>query len=252
MADQIHAGMVRDGLSPDEARSRIWLIDRAGLVTDDMEGLPDYQQAYARPASEVADWTREHGRIGLLETIRQVHPTILIGTSTDHGAFTREVIEEMSNGVERPIVLPLSNPTERIEAMPADVIAWSGGKALVATGIPVEPFEYEGTTFTIGQGNNALLYPGLGLGVIVSGASRVTDGMLLAAAQAVASQVDPTSPGASLLPPVENLRASSATVAVAVARQAQADGVATADYDNLIQAVQDAMWEPAYPEVDEA
>ena len=249
MADQIHAGMVRDGLSPDEARSRIWLIDRAGLVTDDMEGLPDYQQAYARPASEVADWTREHGRIGLLETVRRVHPTILIGTSTDHGAFTREVIEEMSSGVERPIVLPLSNPTERIEAMPADIIAWSGGKALVATGIPVEPFEYEGTTFTIGQGNNALLYPGLGLGVIISGASRVTDGMLLAAAQAVANQVDPTSPGASLLPPVENLRASSATVAVAVARQAEADGVATASHDNLIQAVQDAMWQPVYPEV---
>ena len=249
MADQIHAGMVRDGLSPDEARSRIWLIDRNGLVTDDMEGLPDYQQTYARPASEVADWTREHGRIGLLETVRRVHPTILIGTSTDHGAFTREVIEEMSSGVERPIVLPLSNPTERIEAMPADVIAWSGGKALVATGIPVEPFEYEGTTFTIGQGNNALLYPGLGLGVTVSGASRVTDGMLLAAAQAVASQVDPTSPGASLLPPVENLRASSATVAVAVARQAEADGVATASHDNLIQAVQDAMWQPVYPEI---
>ena len=250
MADQIHAGMVRDGLSPDEARSRIWLIDRAGLVTDDMEDLPDYQQAYARPASEVADWAREHGAIGLLETVRRVHPTILIGTSTDHGAFTREVIEEMSSGVERPIVLPLSNPTERIEAMPADIIAWSGGKALVATGIPVEPFEYEGTTFTIGQGNNALLYPGLGLGVIVSGASRVTDGMLLAAAQAVASQVDPTGPGASLLPPVENLRTSSATVAVEVARQAEADGVATASHDNLIQAVQDAMWQPVYSEVE--
>ena len=250
MADQIHAGMVRDGLSPDEARSRIWLIDRAGLITDDMEDLPDYQQAYARPASEVADWTREHGKIGLLETVRRVHPTILIGTSTDHGAFTREVIEEMSSGVERPIVLPLSNPTERIEAMPADVVAWSGGKALVATGIPVKPFEYEGTTFTIGQGNNALLYPGLGLGVIVSGASRVTDGMLLAAAQAVASQVDPTGPGASLLPPVENLRTSSATVAVEVARQAEADGVATASHDNLIQAVQDAMWQPVYSEVE--
>ena len=250
MADQIHAGMVRDGLSPDEARSRIWLIDRAGLITDDMEDLPDYQQAYARPASEVADWAREHGAIGLLETVRRIHPTILIGTSTDHGAFTREVIEEMSSGVERPIVLPLSNPTERIEAMPADVVAWSGGKALVATGIPVKPFEYEGTTFTIGQGNNALLYPGLGLGVIVSGASRVTDGMLLAAAQAVASQVDPTGPGASLLPPVENLRTSSATVAVEVARQAEADGVATASHDNLIQAVQDAMWQPVYSEVE--
>ena len=252
MADQIHAGMVRDGLSPDEARSRIWLIDRAGLVTDDMEGLPDYQRAYARPVSEVANWTREHGAVGLFETVRRARPTILIGTSSDHGAFVRRIVEAMSEGVERPIVLPLSNPTERIEAMPADVIAWSKGRALVATGIPISPFDYDGTRFIIGQGNNSLLYPGLGLGVIVSGASRVTDGMLLAAARAVADQADPTAPGAALLPPVENLRASSATVAVAVARQAQADGVATADYDNLIQAVQDAMWEPAYPEVDEA
>ena len=247
MADQIHAGMVRDGLSPEEATARIWLVDRAGLVTDDMTGLPDYQRAYARPAAEAASWERSsRGAVELLEVVRRAEPTILIGTSTNHGAFTREVIEAMSAGVERPIVLPLSNPTERIEAMPEDVIAWSRGKALVATGIPVSPFDYEGMTFTIGQGNNALLYPGLGLGVIVSGASRVTDGMLLAAAQAVAGQVDPTEPGASLLPPVENLRASSATVAVAVARQAQADGVATASHDNLIQAVQDAMWQPAY------
>ena len=250
MADQIHAGMVRDGLSPEEATARIWLVDRAGLVTDDMTDLPDYQRAYARPAAEVADWQRSsRGAVELLEVVRRTHPTVLIGTSTNHGAFTRDVVEAVSAGVERPIILPLSNPTERIEAMPEDVIAWSRGKALVATGIPVAPFDYEGTTFTIGQGNNALLYPGLGLGVIVSGASQVTDGMLLAAAQAVASQVDPTEPGASLLPPVENLRASSATVAVAVARQAQADGVATASHDNLVQAVQDAMWQPAYGEL---
>ena len=250
MADQIHAGMVRDGLSPEEATARIWLVDRAGLVTDDMTGLPDYQRAYARPAAEAADWQRSsRGAVELLEVVRRAHPTVLIGTSTNHGAFTREVVEAVSAGVERPIILPLSNPTERIEAMPEDVIAWSGGKALVATGIPVAPFDYEGTTFTIGQGNNALLYPGLGLGVIVSGASRVTDGMLLAAAQAVAGQVDPTEPGASLLPPVENLRASSATVAVAVARQAEADGVATASHDNLVQAVQDAMWQQVYGEL---
>ena len=250
MADQIHAGMVRDGLSPEEATARIWLVDRAGLVTDDMTGLPDYQRAYARPAAEAADWQRSsRGAVELLEVVRRTHPTVLIGTSTHHGAFTRDVVEAVSAGVERPIILPLSNPTERIEAMPEDVVAWSRGKALVATGIPVAPFDYEGTTFTIGQGNNALLYPGLGLGVIVSGASQVTDGMLLAAAQAVASQVDPTEPGASLLPPVENLRASSATVAVAVARQAQADGVATTSHDNLVQAVQDAMWQPAYGEL---
>ena len=250
MADQIHAGMVRDGLSPEEATARIWLVDRAGLVTDDMTDLPDYQRAYARPAAEAADWQRSsRGAVELLEVVRRTHPTVLIGTSTHHGAFTRDVVEAVSAGVERPIILPLSNPTERIEAMPEDVVAWSRGKALVATGIPVAPFDYEGTTFTIGQGNNALLYPGLGLGVIVSGASQVTDGMLLAAAQAVASQVDPTEPGASLLPPVENLRASSATVAVAVARQAQADGVATTSHDNLVQAVQDAMWQPAYGEL---
>ena len=250
MADQIHAGMVRDGLSPEEATARIWLVDRAGLVTDDMTDLPDYQRAYARPAAEVAGWQRSsRGAVELLEVVRRARPTVLIGTSTNHGAFTREVVEAVSASVERPIILPLSNPTERIEAMPEDVIAWSGGKALVATGIPVAPFDYEGTTFTIGQRNNALLYPGLGLGVIVSGASQVTDGMLLAAAQAVAGQADPTEPGASLLPPVENLRASSATVAVAVARQAQADGVATASHDNLVQAVQDAMWQPVYGEL---
>ena len=250
MADQIHAGMVRDGLSPEEATARIWLVDRAGLVTDDMTDLPDYQRAYARPAAEAAGWQRSsRGAVELLEVVRRARPTVLIGTSTNHGAFTRDVVEAVSAGVERPIILPLSNPTERIEAMPEDVVAWSRGKALVATGIPVAPFDYEGTTFTIGQGNNALLYPGLGLGVIVSGASRVTDGMLLAAARAVAGQVDPTEPGASLLPPVENLRASSATVAVAVARQAQADGVATASHDNLVQAVQDAMWQPAYGEL---
>ncbi|GAB96206.1 malate dehydrogenase (oxaloacetate-decarboxylating) [Kineosphaera limosa] len=249
MADQIHAGMVRAGLSEQEATERIWLIDINGLVTDDMADLPNYQQAYARPAAQVADWARNDGHIGLLETVRQVKPTVLIGTSTDHNAFTQAVIEAMSAGVERPIVLPLSNPTEKIEAMPADVIAWSKGRALVATGIPVDPVTYDGTTYTIGQGNNALLYPGLGLGTIVSGAEHVTDAMLLAAAEAVAGQVDPSALGAALLPEVANLRASSATVAVAVAAQAAADGVATKQHDNLVQAVQDAMWQPVYADI---
>lgn len=246
MADQIHAAMVRDGLSADEARQRVWLVDINGLVVDDMQGLPDYQQAYARPAVEVKDWPRSGEKIDLLTVIQQVKPTILIGTSTDHGAFTREVIEAMAAGVERPIILPLSNPTERIEAMPADIIPWTRGKALVATGIPVEPVAFEGVSYHIGQANNALLYPGLGLGTIVSGAKHVTDGMLLAAAEAVAAQVDVASPGASLLPAVDHLRASSATVAIAVAKQAQADGVATREHSNLVQAVQDAMWQPVY------
>lgn len=246
MADQISAAMERNGLSREEAKKRVWLIDINGLVTDDMPNLPNYQQEYARPATEVADWGRENGKIGLLEVVKQVKPTILIGTSTDHEAFTEEVIKALCEGVERPILLPLSNPTERIEVMPQDAIPWSQGKALIATGIPVEPVEYNGTAFHIGQGNNALLYPGLGLGVIVSGASQVTDGMLLAAAEAVASQVNPQDLGASLLPPVDNLRASSATVAVAVAKQAVKDGVATKHSDNWVQSVQDAMWQAVY------
>ena len=246
MADQISAAMQREGLSRDEARRRVWLIDRNGLVSDDMKNLPDYQQEYARPAAEVAAWQRDGGKIGLLEVIKQVKPTILIGTSTDHGAFTRDVIEALCAGVERPILLPLSNPTEKIEVMPTDAIPWSKGRALMAVGIPVPPVPYNGTDYTIGQGNNALLYPGLGLGVITSGAKHVTDAMLLAAAEAVASQVNPQDLGASLLPPVDNLRASSATVAVAVAKQAVADGVATKQSDNWVQTVQDAMWQAVY------
>ena len=246
MADQIHAGMVRDGLSETEARSRIWLIDRGGLVTDDMPDLPDYQQVYARPAADVADWERGARGIGLLEVVRRVRPTILIGTSTDHGAFTQDVIEALCVGADRPIVLPLSNPTERIEVMPADVIAWSGGRALVAAGIPVEDVEHDGVTYTIGQGNNALLYPGLGLGAVVSGAREITDGMLLAAAEAVASQVDPLPRGAALLPPVRDLRASSAIVAEAVARCAETEGVVSRTHDDLARAIKDAMWEPVY------
>ncbi|WP_040975560.1 NAD-dependent malic enzyme [Necropsobacter massiliensis] len=246
MADQISAAMERNGLSREEAKKRVWLIDINGLITDDMPHLPDYQQEYARPAAEVAAWQKEDGKIRLLEVVKQVKPTILIGTSTDHGAFNEQVIKALCAGVARPILLPLSNPTEKIEVMPEDAIPWSNGKALIATGIPVAPVNYQGTQFHIGQGNNALLYPGLGLGVIVSGARQVTDAMLLAAAEAVASQVNPQDLGASLLPPVDNLRASSATVAVAVAKQATADGVATRQSANWVQTVQDAMWQPLY------
>ena len=246
MADQISAAMERDGLSREEAKKRVWLIDRNGLVTDDMADLPDYQQAYARPAAEVAGWQKADGKISLLEVVKQVKPTILIGTSTDHGAFTEAVVKALCAGVERPILLPLSNPTERIEVMPADAIAWSDGKALLSVGIPVPSVPYKGVNYVIGQANNAMLYPGLGLGIIVSGAKHVTDGMLLAAAEAVASQVNPQDVGASLLPPVDNLRASSATVAVAVAKQAVKDGVATKQTDNWVQAVQEAMWQAEY------
>jgi malate dehydrogenase (oxaloacetate-decarboxylating) len=248
IADQIHDAMVRDGATEEQARSQVWLVDKQGLLTTDMTGLRDYQQPYARTPQEVQGWAADGGPVSLLEAVRHVKPTILLGTSTAHGAFTREVIEALSAGAERPIVFPISNPTSRIEAMPADVIAWSQGRALVAVGIPVAPVEYQGVTYQIGQANNALLYPGLGLGTIVSGASKVTPGMLLAAAEAVAGQVDVSAPGAPLVPPVANLRASSATTAIAVAQAAAADGVATRKPDNLVQAVLDAMWQPVYPE----
>ena len=246
MADQISAAMEREGLSREEAKQRVWLIDINGLVTDDMDGLPDYQQEYARPATEVADWAKTDGKICLLEVVKQVKPTILIGTSTDHGAFTEDVVKALCAGVERPILLPLSNPTEKIEVMPSEAIKWSDGKVLISVGIPVPPVPYKGVNYEIGQANNAMLYPGLGLGVIVSGAKHVTDGMLLTAAEAVASQVNPQDEGASLLPSVNNLRASSATVAVAVAKQAVKDGVATKQPENWVQAVQDAMWQAVY------
>ena len=246
IADQIHDAMVRDGASPAQATAQVWLIDKQGLLTSDMPGLRDFQQPYARDPQEVKGWASSRGGIYLPEAVRHVKPTVLLGTSTVHGAFTQEVIVAMSEGTERPIVFPISNPTSRIEAMPADVIAWSKGKALVAVGIPVPPVDYHGVTYQIGQANNALVYPGLGLGTIVSGASKVTAGMLRAAAEAVAGQVDVSAPGAPLVPPVSNLRASSATTAVAVVQAAIDEGVAKIKPGNLVQAVQDAMWQPAY------
>jgi malate dehydrogenase (oxaloacetate-decarboxylating) len=240
IADQLRDAMVRDGAAPGQATSQIWLVDKQGLLTKDMDGLRDFQRPYARDPGEIT------AGITLLDTVRAVRPTILLGTSTAHGAFTRPVVEAMAAASARPIILPLSNPTSRIEAMPADILEWTKGTALVATGLPILPVEYGGLTYAIGQANNALVYPGLGLGTVVSGATKVTPRMLLAAAEAVAGQVDPGAPGASLLPAVENLRASTATTAVAVVKAAMTDGVATKKIDNAVQAVQDAMWEPAY------
>ena len=241
IADQIRAVMVADGVSEADAIRRFWLVDKPGLLLDDMQDLRDFQAPYARPRGEV------DGGIGLLEVVASVKPTIMVGTSTVGGAFTEQVVRAMAAHVDRPLIFPLSNPTERIEAVPADVIAWTDGRALVGTGTPWEPVPYKGIDYKIGQANNALIYPGIGLGTIVARADHVTDGMLLAASRAIASLVDDDRPGAGLLPDVENLRAVSATVAVAVARQAGADGVAHADLHDPVQAVQDAMWQAAYP-----
>jgi malate dehydrogenase (oxaloacetate-decarboxylating) len=244
IADQIRAVIARDGVSEDDATRRFWCVDKQGLLVDDMDDLRDFQQGYARPRSEVADWGRD-GTIGLLDVVERVKPTILVGTSTQGGAFTEQVIRAMAKGAQRPLIFPLSNPTERIEAVPADVIEWTEGRGLVGTGTPWAPVTWKGTEYRIGQANNALIYPGIGLGTIVARAQHVTDGMLLAAAEAIAGLVDARRAGAGLLPQVENLRAVSATVAVAVANQAVSDGVAQPLTDP-VQAVQDGIWQAAY------
>ena len=244
IADQIRTVMTGDGLSEDDATRRFWCVDKQGLLVNDMPGLRDFQQPYARSREEVSGWGSD-GVISLDDVVARMRPTILVGTSTAGGAFTEQVIREMARHVERPMIFPLSNPTERIEAVPADVINWTDGRGLVGTGTPWNPVPYKGTEYVIGQANNALIYPGIGLGTIAAGADHVTDGMLLAAAQAIASLVDVSQVGAGLLPQVDNLRAVSATVAVAVAKQAVTDGVAQRLADP-VQAVQDAMWQARY------
>lgn len=244
VADQIRDAMVADGAGAEQARSQIWAIDKQGLLFDDMDGLHDYQLPYAKSRRGLG--VPAGVRIGLVEAITMAAPTILLGCSAVHGAFTREVIEAMTASAERPLICPLSNPTSRMEAMPADVLEWSQGKALVATGSPVPPVRYAGRTHTIGQANNVLVFPGVGLGVTVAGATRLTRRMLTTAAKAVAQQTDPTIPGAPLLPDVKDLRAVSAVVAEAVYHAAVDDGVNTRTHDNVVQAVLDTMWLPKY------
>ncbi|PEW78743.1 NAD-dependent malic enzyme [Bacillus thuringiensis] len=250
IADQVRDAMVRVGVSEEESYKRFWCIDRNGLVTDNMEDLLDFQIPYARKEAEVSEW-KENDVIGLAEVVKHVKPTILIGTSTVAGAFKEEIIKEMASHVERPIILPMSNPTPLAEAKPADLIEWTEGRALVATGSPFEPVTYNGVTYVIGQSNNALIFPGLGLGTIVVRASVMTDGMFAAAAEAVASMVDTSQPGAPILPEVEELRNISEMVAIEVAKVAVAEGVARVNLsDNDIKmAVKEAMWKPKYRQI---
>jgi malate dehydrogenase (oxaloacetate-decarboxylating) len=250
IADQLRAAMTGDGLDPAAARARLWCLDRYGLLTDDMTGLRDFQVPYARPAAEVGEWAGygTGSGIGLAEVVGRVHPTILIGTSTQHGAFTEPLVREMAAHVDRPVILPMSNPTTLSEAIPADLLAWTGGRALIATGSPFGPVTYQGVTHQIGQANNALIFPGLGLGALLSRARRITDHMITVAARAVAGLTDTSTPGASLLPPIDDLRATSARVALAVAQAAAQDGVAEQP-GITVGAVDAAMWKPRYAPV---
>jgi malate dehydrogenase (oxaloacetate-decarboxylating) len=250
IADMIRDVMIRDGLPPDEATRRFYALDRDGLLTDDRAGrLYDFQGRYARPAAEVAGWaaSTDHGAIGLADVVARARPTILIGTSTQAGAFTEAVVRTMASHVDRPVIMPLSNPTSRAEAAPEDLIRWSDGRALVATGSPFPPVSHGGRSYRIAQANNALVFPGLGLGVTVSRARRISERLISAAADAVASLCEARTPGAALLPPVDNLRLVSATVGVAVATAAVAEGLAEATLTDPVQQVHEAMWRPEYP-----
>jgi malate dehydrogenase (oxaloacetate-decarboxylating) len=244
VADQIRDAMIADGATAEQAASQIWPIDKQGLLFDDMDDLRDFQVPYAKNRRRLGVGAGD--RVGLVDAIKLASPTILLGSSTVFGAFTQKVVEAMTASCERPMIFPLSNPTSRMEAMPADLLEWSDGKALVTTGTPVAPVEYDGTTYTIGQANNVLVFPGIGLGIIVARATRLTPGMLQAAAKAVVQQASPTNIGDSLLPDVRNLREISTAVAEAVYHAAVDDGVATATQGDVRQAVLDTMWRPVY------
>jgi malate dehydrogenase (oxaloacetate-decarboxylating) len=252
IADVMRDQMVREGLSHEEATRRFWALGRSGLLTEDRAAkMYDFQVPYARPAAEVAGWPSP-GSAGIMlaDVVARARPTMLIGTSTQRGAFNEAVVREMAQHVTRPIIMPLSNPTSNCEAVPEDLIRWTDGRALIATGSPFDPVPHGDVRYQIGQANNALVFPGLGLGVTVARASRITDRMLAAVANAVASLSDATRPGAPLLPPVDDLRQVSAAVGVAVAVAATEEGVAQKPVTDPIQQVHEAMWRPEYPHIE--
>lgn len=244
IAEQIIVAMTNEGLSESEARQRVYMVDRYGLLTSELTGLQDFQSALAQNPARVKDWPGRE----LIDVVQQAKPTVLIGVSGQRGLFTEDVIKAMHAGCARPLVMPLSNPTSRVEATPADILGWTKGEALVAAGSPFKPVELDGKTYPIAQCNNAYIFPGIGLGVIAAGASRVTDTMLMAAANALAKQapiVQQT--GDQLLPALAGIQGISRNIAFDVARQAQEDGVALrSDDDTIRQTIERNFWRPNY------
>ena len=241
IANLVMSEMVAQGLSEEEARSRFYLVDKQGLLFDDMTDLTIEQKPFARKRSE---FTNANELTNLHAVIKAVQPGILVGTSTAPGTFTKEVVQEMASHVERPIIFPLSNPTKLAEASAQDLLTWTDGKALIATGVPYSPIELKGVTYDIGQANNALIYPGVGLGVLAVNATRLSDAMISAAAHSLQGIVDTTKPGAATLPPVAKLTQFSRTVAKAVAECAIKEGLAPEqDIDAAIDAI---LWKPEY------
>ena len=235
--------MVVDGLSEEEAYKRFFMVDKQGLLFDDMEGLTPEQRPFAKKRSDFANADK---LTDLLEVVKTVKPTILVGTSTQPNTFTKEIVEAMCEITERPVIFPLSNPTKLAEATAKDLIEWSKGKAFVATGIPSDDIEFNGVNYVIGQANNALIYPGLGLGMLASEASLLTDEMIGAAAHALSGIVDITKPGAPVLPPFKYVNEVSLKVATAVAKKAQEQGLVRTKEQDMEKVVRDFRWTPKY------
>ncbi|MFM7944542.1 NAD-dependent malic enzyme [Hafnia paralvei] len=248
IAEQIIAQMKSEGLSDDEARSRVFMVDRFGLLTDKLPNLLEFQSKLVQKSASLAGWNVESDAISLLEVVRNAKPTVLIGVSGQPGLFTEEIIREMHSHCARPIVMPLSNPTSRVEARPEDIINWTDGAALVATGSPFGPVSYKEQLFAIAQCNNSYIFPGIGLGVLASGAKRVTDGMLMAASRALADCSPLALEGkGALLPDVKDIQQVSRSIAFQVAKEAQLQGVAVLTSDEaLLQAIESNFWQPQY------
>ena len=243
IASRVLREMVSEGLSEEEAYKRFFMVDKQGLLFDDMDDLTPEQKPFAKKR---ADFSNADKLTDLLEVVKTVKPTILVGTSTQPNTFTKEIVEAMCENTERPMIFPLSNPTKLAEASAKDLIEWSDGKAFVATGIPADTVSYKGVDYVIGQANNALIYPGLGLGMLASEASLLTDEMIGAAAHSLSGIVNPGQPGAPVLPPFKYVADVSIKVAEAVARKAQEQGLARAKETDMAKAVRDLKWYPEY------
>ena len=243
IASRVLREMVSEGLSEEEAYKRFFMVDKQGLLFDDMDDLTPEQKPFAKKR---ADFSNADKLTDLLEVVKTVKPTILVGTSTQPNTFTKEIVEAMCENTERPMIFPLSNPTKLAEASAKDLIEWSDGKAFVATGIPADTVSYKGVDYVIGQANNALIYPGLGLGMLASEASILTDEMIGAAAHSLSGIVNPGQPGAPVLPPFKYVADVSIKVAEAVAKKAQEQGLARAKETDMAKAVRDLKWYPEY------
>lgn len=248
IAEQIVAQMVAEGLSDAEARERVFMVDRFGLITENQPNLLDFQRKLAQKPEAVASWAHADEMISLLDVVTHAKPTVLIGVSGQPGLFTEEIIRTLAANCERPIVLPLSNPTSRVEAVPADILNWTDGKALIATGSPFAPVNYQGKLYNICQCNNSYIFPGIGLGVIAAGATRVTDSMLMASSNALAD-CSPMlqDPNADLLPEIDEIQKVSRVIAFKVAKAAMDAGVAPVISDELlIENIEKNFWQPEY------